>query len=191
MSLLIQLFLEFFKIGLFAVGGGLATIPFLHQLAEKYTWFTVETLVDMIAISESTPGAMGVNMATYVGFHIKGILGGLAAPLSLVLPSVIIIVIISKILDKFKSSSIVQNALYGLRAASTALIAAAGIGVAKIAFLHVGEDGSLAFSELFSIINWKAIVLSLAIWYGLVKWKKHPILYIVVAAVAGIVFQFH
>ena len=80
---------------------------------------------------------------------------------------------------------------YGLRAASTALIAAAGIGVAKIAFLHVGEDGSLAFSELFSIINWKAIVLSLAVWYGLVKWKKHPILYIVVAAVAGIVFQFH
>ena len=145
----------------------------------------------MIAVSESTPGPMGVTMAPYVGFHIKGILGGLAAPLSLVLPSVIIIVIISKILDKFKSSSIVQNALYGLRAASTALIAAAGIGVAKIAFLHVGEDGSLAFSELFSIINWKAIVLSLAIWYGLVKWKKHPILYIVVAAVAGIVFQFH
>ena len=191
MSLLIQLFLEFFKIGLFAVGGGLATIPFLHQLAEKYTWFTVETLVDMIAISESTPGAMGVNMATYVGFHIKGILGGLAAPLSLVLPSVIIIVIISKILDKFKSSAIVQNALYGLRAASTALIAAAGIGVAKIAFLHVGEDGSLVLSKLFSIINWKAIVLALAIWYGLVKWKKHPILYIVAAAVIGIVFQFH
>ena len=145
----------------------------------------------MIAVSESTPGPMGVNMATYVGFHIKGILGGLAAPLSLVLPSVIIIVIISKILDKFKSSSIVQNALYGLRAASTALIAAAGIGVAKIAFLHVGEDGSLVLSKLFSIINWKAIVLALAIWYGLVKWKKHPILYIVVAAVAGIVFQFH
>ena len=191
MSLLIQLFLEFFKIGLFAVGGGLATIPFLHQLAEKYTWFTVETLVDMIAISESTPGAMGVNMATYVGFHIKGILGGLAAPLSLVLPSVIIIIIISKILDRFKASAIVQNALYGLRAASTALIAAAGIGVAKIAFLHVGEDGSLVLSKLFSIINWKAIVLALAIWYGLVKWKKHPIFYIVAAAVIGIVFQFH
>ena len=77
------------------------------------------------------------------------------------------------------------------RIASTALIAAAGIGVAKIAFLHVGEDGSLVLSKLFSIINWKAIVLALAIWYGLVKWKKHPILYIVVAAVAGIVFQFH
>lgn len=191
MMLYLQLFWEFFKTGLFAIGGGMATLPFLYDMADKTGWFTRAQLADMIAVSESTPGPIGVNMATYVGFHIKGILGGLAAPLSLVLPSVIIIVIISKILDKFKSSSIVQNALYGLRAASTALIAAAGIGVAKIAFLHVGEDGSLAFSELFSIINWKAIVLSLAIWYGLVKWKKHPILYIVVAAVAGIVFQFH
>ena len=191
MMILIRLFFEFFKAGLFAIGGGMATLPFLYNISDKTGWFTYGQLADMVAISESTPGPMGVNMATYVGFHIKGILGGLAAPLSLVLPSVIIIVIISKILDKFKSSSIVQNALYGLRAASTALIAAAGIGVAKIAFLHVGEDGSLAFSELFSIINWKAIVLSLAIWYGLVKWKKHPILYIVVAAVAGIMFQFH
>lgn len=191
MMILIRLFFEFFKAGLFAVGGGMATLPFLYNISDKTGWFTYGQLADMVAISESTPGPMGVNMATYVGFHIKGILGGLAAPLSLVLPSVIIIVIISKILDKFKSSSIVQNALYGLRAASTALIAAAGIGVAKIAFLHVGEDGSLAFSELFSIINWKAILLSLAIWYGLVKWKKHPILYIVVAAVAGIMFQFH
>ena len=179
MMILIRLFFEFFKAGLFAIGGGMATLPFLYNISDKTGWFTYGQLADMVAISESTPGPMGVNMATYVGFHIKGILGGLAAPLSLVLPSVIIIVIISKILDKFKSSSIVQNALYGLRAASTALIAAAGIGVAKIAFLHVGEDGSLAFSELFSIINWKAIVLSLAIWYGLVKWKKHPILYIV------------
>jgi len=185
------LFLEFFKTGLFAIGGGLATLPFLKQISLRYPWFTPNDLMDMIAVSESTPGPMGVNSATYAGFHAAGIPGALMATCSLVLPSVIIIVIISKILDKFKSSSIVQNALYGLRAASTALIAAAGIGVAKIAFLHVGEDGSLAFSELFSIINWKAIVLSLAIWYGLVKWKKHPILYIVVAAVAGIVFQFH
>ena len=191
MMILIRLFFEFFKAGLFAIGGGMATLPFLYNISDKTGWFTYGQLADMVAISESTPGPMGVNMATYVGFHIKGILGGLAAPLSLVLPSVIIIVIISKILDKFKSSSIVQNALYGLRAASTALIAAAGIGVAKIAFLHVGEDGSLVLSKLFSIINWKAIVLALAIWYGLVKWKKHPILYIVVAAVAGIVFQFH
>lgn len=191
MMILIRLFFEFFKAGLFAIGGGMATLPFLYNISDKTGWFTYGQLADMVAISESTPGPMGVNMATYVGFHIKGILGGLAAPLSLVLPSVIIIIIISKILDRFKASAIVQNALYGLRASSTALIAAAGIGVAKIAFLHVGEDGSLVLSKLFSIINWKAIVLALAIWYGLVKWKKHPIFYIVAAAVIGIVFQFH
>lgn len=191
MMLILELCFRFFFCGLFAIGGGLATLPFLYNISKETGWYTFNDISNMIAVSESTPGPMGVNMATYVGFHIKGILGGLAAPLSLVLPSVIIIVIISKILDKFKSSSIVQNALYGLRAASTALIAAAGIGVAKIAFLHVGEDGSLVLSKLFSIINWKAIVLALAIWYGLVKWKKHPILYIVAAAVTGIVFQFH
>ena len=191
MMIFVRLFFEFFKAGLFAIGGGMATLPFLYNISDKTGWFTYGQLADMVAISESTPGPMGVNMATYVGFHIKGILGGLAAPLSLVLPSVIIIIIISKILDRFKASAIVQNALYGLRAASTALIAAAGIGVAKIAFLHVGEDGSLVLSKLFSIINWKAIVLALAIWYGLVKWKKHPIFYIVAAAVIGIVFQFH
>ena len=191
--LILELCFRFFCCGLFLwSAGGLATLPFLYNISKETGWYTFSDISNMIAVSESTPGPMGVNMATYVGFHIKGILGGLAAPLSLVLPSVIIIVIISKILDKFKSSSIVQNALYGLRAASTALIAAAGIGVAKIAFLHVGEDGSLVLSKLFSIINWRGgSLLALAIWYGLVKWKKHPILYIVVAAVARIVFQFH
>ena len=191
MMLILELCFRFFCCGLFAVGGGLATLPFLYNISKETGWYTFSDISNMIAVSESTPGPMGVNMATYVGFHIKGILGGLASPLSLVLPSVIIIIIISKILDRFKASAIVQNALYGLRAASTALIAAAGIGVAKIAFLHVGEDGSLVLSKLFSIINWKAIVLALAIWYGLVKWKKHPIFYIVAAAVIGIVFQFH
>ena len=138
MMLILELCFRFFCCGLFAIGGGLATLPFLYNISKETGWYTFNDISNMIAVSESTPGPMGVNMATYVGFHIKGILGGLAAPLSLVLPSVIIIVIISKILDKFKSSAIVQNALYGLRAASTALIAAAGIGVAKIAFLHVG-----------------------------------------------------
>ncbi len=191
MILILELCFRFFCCGLFAVGGGLATLPFLYNISKETGWYTFNDISNMIAISESTPGPMGVNMATYVGYHIKGILGGLAAPLSLVLPSVIIIVIISKILDRFKSSVIVQNALYGLRAASTALIAAAGMGVAKIAFLHVGEDGSIDFTKILSVINWKAIILGCAIWYAYVKWKKHPILYIVAAAAAGIVFQFH
>ena len=109
--LLLRLYWEFLLIGMFSMGGGMATVPFLFDLSQRTAWFSTADLTTMIAISEATPGPIGVNMATYVGFHIKGILGGLAAPLSLVLPSVIIIVIISKILDKFKSSSIVQNAL--------------------------------------------------------------------------------
>ena len=113
MMLILELCFRFFCCGLFAIGGGLATLPFLYNISKETGWYTFSDISNMIAVSESTPGPMGVNMATYVGFHIKGILGGLAAPLSLVLPSVIIIVIISKILDKFKSSSIVQNAQIG------------------------------------------------------------------------------
>lgn len=191
MMLILELCFRFFCCGLFAVGGGLATLPFLYNISKETGWYTFSDISNMIAVSESTPGPMGVNMATYVGYHIKGVLGALAAPVSLVLPSVIIIIIISKILDRFKSSAIVQNALYGLRAASTALIAAAGVGVAKIAFLHLGEDGSMDVGNLFSVINWKAIVLALVIWYALAKWKKHPIFYIVVSAAIGIVLQFH
>ena len=127
MSLLIQLFLEFFKIGLFAVGGGLATIPFLHQLAEKYTWFTVETLVDMIAISESTPGAMGVNMATYTGFTTAGIPGSLVATLGLVLPSIVIIIIIAHFLKQFSDSPVVKAIFTGLKPAVAALILCAAL----------------------------------------------------------------
>ena len=97
----IKLFLEFFKIGLFAVGGGLATIPFLYDLAEKTSWFTKAELSNMIAVGESTPGPIGVNMATYAGVQTTGILGGISATLGLICPSLIIILIIAKILDKF------------------------------------------------------------------------------------------
>ena len=88
MSEFIRLCIEFFKTGLFAVGGGLASIPFLKEMAVKYGWFTIEDLTTMIAVSESTPGPIGVNMATYVGFHMYGLAGGIAATLSLVAPSI-------------------------------------------------------------------------------------------------------
>ena len=114
----LRLFLEFCKVGLFSVGGGLATIPFLTDLGERTGWFTSGQLADMIAISESTPGPMGVNMATYVGFTSGGPLGGVIATLGLVFPSVIIILIISKFLQKFRQSKVVDGVFYGLRAAS-------------------------------------------------------------------------
>ena len=124
----ITLFLEFFKIGLFAVGGGMVAIPFLYELTNKYDWFTKEVLGDMIAISESTPGPVGVNMATYAGINASGVLGGIIATLGLVFPSVVIIILVSKILEKFKSNKYVANAFSGIRPGTTGMIASAGIG---------------------------------------------------------------
>lgn len=110
---LITLFLEFFKIGLFSVGGGLATLPFLYDLADRYDWFTRVQLIDMIAISESTPGPIGVNMATFAGYNTAGIIGGFTATMGIVVPALLVIITIAKVLDKFKDNKYVQSAFYG------------------------------------------------------------------------------
>ena len=125
--LLFQLFYEFFKTGLFAVGGGLATLPFLYDLSDRSGWFTYQDLSNLIAVSESTPGPIGVNAATYVGFLTAGPFGALIATLGLITPSVLIILLISQILERFRKNPLVEKLFYGLRPASTGLIAAAGL----------------------------------------------------------------
>lgn len=186
MRVLLEMFIRFFGCGLFSIGGGLATLPFLYSIAEQTGWYTYDDISNMIAISESTPGPLGVNMATYVGYQTEGLIGALVAPLSLVLPSVIIIILVSKVLDKFKTAPIVQHALYGLRAASVALITAAGLGVAKIALLRLD-----AVSEgVLAVFDWKSIILAIAIYIGLKKFPKHPIFYIVISAAVGVAFGF-
>ena len=137
--ILLRLFFEFFKTGLFAVGGGLATFPFLQAMAEKTGWFTTAQLADMIAIAESTPGPMGVNAATYVGFTTAGIPGAVIATLGLITPSIIIILIIAAFLNAFRDSKIVQRVFYTLRPTSSGLIAASGLSVAAMAFFHSGS----------------------------------------------------
>lgn len=188
MNGLIQLAYEFFKTGLFAVGGGLATLPFLYAMSASTGWFSTQDVANMIAISESTPGPMGVNMATYVGFASFGIAGALVGPFALVFPSLIIIVLVSKILDKFKESQAVQHVFYGLRPASTGLIIAAGLGVAKIALLQI--DLYEKTSRLVDLFNYKAVILAAGIYLFLKKKEVHPILVIVASAVIGIVFRF-
>lgn len=188
MTGLLRLAIEFFKTGLFAVGGGLATLPFLYAMGEATGWFTAQDVANMIAISESTPGPMGVNMATYVGFNSFGILGSLVGPLALVFPSVVIIVIISKILSKFKESKLVQDVFYGLRPASTGLIIAAGLGVAKIALLYV--DNFIDTGNIFNLFNYKAILLAAVIFFVMRKKDLHPILVVVISAIIGILFKF-
>ena len=188
----LRLFFEFCKVGLFSVGGGLATIPFLTELGERTGWFTSGQLADMIAISESTPGPMGVNMATYVGYTSGGMPGGVVATLGLIFPSVVIILIISGFLQKFRHSRAVDGVFYGLRAASVALITAAMLQVARIAlmFHETALPGSgAARTQLF---YWPAILLAAAIFvlarYTPLK-KFHPICFIGLAAVVGIIFQ--
>ena len=117
----LRLFFEFFKVGLFSVGGGLATIPFLTDIGARTGWFTAADLADMLAISESTPGPIGVNMATYTGFHVGGIPGGIIATLGLIAPAIIVITVIAGFLKKFRESRVVDGVFSGLRPASTAL----------------------------------------------------------------------
>ena len=183
----IQLFLEFFRAGLFAVGGGLATIPFLMDIGARTGWFTSAELADMIAVSESTPGPMGVNMATYVGFTILSVGGCVIATLGLITPSIIIILIIAQFLKKFRENRLVQDVFYGLRPASTAMIAAAGLEVIQLALLRTGLWGQGAPMELF---RWKCILLAAALLVCTRVWTKlHPVVWIAAAAVAGVVFQ--
>ena len=120
--ILLRLFYEFFKTGLFSVGGGMATIPFLQHMGETTGWFTNQELTTMIAVSESTPGPMGVNMATYVGFTVAGVPGAVIATLGEVTPSIIVILIIAALLRNFRENRYVDRAFYGLRPASTGLI---------------------------------------------------------------------
>ena len=193
---LLRLFLEFCRVGLFSVGGGLATIPFLTDLGERTGWFTSGDLADMIAISESTPGPMGVNMATYVGFHTAGVFGGIIATLGLIFPSIVIILIIAGFLEKFRQSKAVDAVFYGLRAASVALITAALLQVAKIALMfHEVAGPEMApgsFVPKYELFYWPAIILAVVI-FVLVKYsplkKLHPICFLGLAALAGVIFR--
>ncbi len=181
------LFLEFFKIGLFSVGGGLATIPFLYDLIDKYNWFNENMLIDMIAVSESTPGAIGVNMATFSGFESAGILGSIVSTLGLVAPSLIIIVILAKFLQKFKESEVVKSVFLGLRPAVTALIAAAGFQVIRISLITINKFELT--NNILDLIDIKSTIIMLVLLFAIRKYKKHPIVYIASAAVLGIIFK--
>lgn len=187
MIIYLRLWFEFFKVGLFSIGGGLATLPFLSDMGAKTGWFGARDIADMIAISESTPGPMGINMATYVGHKIAGVIGGIVATLGEIAPAIILILIIARVLKQFKEAKVVQNIFYGLRPASTGLIAAAGIGVAKIALLRL--DVFRKTGAFLDIFNWKLILLAVIIYVTLVKFRKHPILYIAAAAAAGVIFK--
>ena len=195
MMIFLELFCRFFMVGLFSVGGGLATLPFLASMGETTGWFDSMDISNMVAISESTPGPIGINMATYIGYQIGsqvspglGIVGSIIASLGEVTPAIVIIMIVSRMLMKFRDSKYVEYVFYGLRAASVGLIAAAWLGVAKIAFYSsevMAESGNFLMA-----IDYKSIILSVLIFFLATKFKKlHPIALIVFSAVVGIVFK--
>ena len=192
MTLYLRLFYEFFKTGLFAFGGGMATLPFLYSMSDATGWFTHGQRADMIAVSESTPGPIGVNMATFVGFTTGGIPGAIIATLGLVAPSIIVILIIARVLEAFRQNKYVDAVFYGLRPCSVGLIAAAGMLVVKIAMFNFdlyGQTGALA--DLF---NFRALALAAALVvltrFVKITKKLHPVVFIAASAAVGIIFSF-
>ena len=199
MSVYLQLYWEFFKTGLFAVGGGMATLPFLKDIGEKTGWYTYSDLMNMLAVSESTPGPIGINMATYVGFTVGGPLGAVIATIGEVTPSIIVILIIAVLLKSFRDNKYVNHAFYGLRPASTGLIGAACVAVilevlTSVIVLSEGRifnafqlgEGSILHLLKLALA---ALLLILTNWVKPVK-NLHPIVFIALSAVVGILFGF-
>lgn len=180
MKLLLLLYFEFFKIGLFSIGGGLATIPFLQELSVKYGWFSQELFANMIAISESTPGPIGVNMATYVGYHTAGIPGGIISTLGLISPSIIVILLIARLLTHFKENKYVQSIFYILRPLATGLVISATVQILKIALFIPNTQ------SFITALKVKELILFFAMLIAIFSLKKNPIFYIIAGAVIGI-----
>ena len=185
MSVLWQLIVEFFKVGLFAAGGGLASIPFLTEISQKYNWYTLDDLTTMIAVSESTPGPLGVNMATYVGYIMHGVLGAVVATFALILPSIIIVTIIAKYLRQFRDSRIVKAIFAGLKPAVIAFIISACLDIFITTLFHTEQSSS--FLQLINFPNVFFLIVLLIISNRFPK--LHPILFIVCSACIGIVFS--
>lgn len=181
--LYLRLFYEFAKIGLFSIGGGLVTLPFLYSLSDKTGWFTHTDVVNLIAVSESTPGPIGINAATYVGYLVGGVGGAILATAALILPSLVIVLVISRVLAQFRDSRLVNDLFYGLRPASTGLIAAAGFLVMRVTFWAPGAH------SLLTLLRWPQIGLGLVLLFATRKWDRHPVFYIALSALAGIILR--
>ncbi len=166
----------------------MASLPFLYDISDKTGWFSHAQLADMIAISESTPGPIGINMATYVGFTSAGVAGAVLASLGFIIPSLIIVSVVSRFLKKFSENKFVKGAFYGLRAVSVALVCSALVSVLKISLINIplfNETGN--FFDLLSI---PGILLAVLCWFILKKWNPHPVVILGISAVAGIAFGF-
>ena len=186
---LLFLFATFFKIGLFAIGGGLATLPFLFELADGISginaegWLTREMIGDMLALAQSSPGALGANLSAYTGFRYVGIPGGYIASLGLVAPSIIIIILVARALNSFRENTVVKSLFAGFRPAAAGLLTAAGFGAIALSLWN------RAAPVWYEFVRWKESLIFLALFFLVHRYKKHPIIYIFAAGVIGIVFK--
>ena len=172
MIIYLKLFLEFFHIGLFSFGGGYATLPFLYHIADVQHWYTTKQLSDMIALSSVTPGPVGVNVATYAGFTTAGIMGAFIATFSVVLPSFIIVILVSKFLEKFKKNKYVQSVIYTLKPAGCGLLASVGVDM------------------FVNNINLFGMFLLAGLFFAGLMEKRSPVFYLAVSGVAGLLAGF-
>lgn len=198
MMVYIKLFFEFFKTGLFAIGGGMATLPFLKAIGESTGWYTNAELMNMLAVSESTPGPIGINMATYVGFKVAGIPGAIVATIGEITPSIVVIILVAAILNKFKNSKLVGDVFYGLRPTSSGLIGAACVTVVLQVLTTISiANNSKGIINTFTIqpdtcvvilpaILLAAVLLVATNWIKPLK-KLHPIVFIAFSAVVGLI----
>lgn len=191
----LQLYFEFFKIGLFAVGGGLASLPFIYELSAKTGWFTDLDIANMVAVSESTPGPLGVNMATYVGCTTTGLGGGVVATLGLITPSILIIILIAAFLNHFEDNRYVKSFFGMIRPVAVALITVAWLGIVNLAFF--GNAFSVAgltdipalWNQITAVVDWRMLVYAAVLLVFIKKVQKYPIPTILVSAAVGIVLK--
>ena len=175
MNILVSLFLTFLKIGTFSFGGGYAMIPFMQrEIIENHNWISNNVFMDIIGISQMTPGPVSINSATFIGFKVSGILGSVAATLGVVTTSFILVSIASKAMEKFKESKILKGALLGMRPVLIALIIQAFVDLAKDAYVDI-----------------KSVIITLIIGALLLSKKVHPIVCIIIAGILGVVFYWH
>jgi chromate transporter len=180
---LLYLFAVFFRIDLFAVGGGLAVLPFLFELADRSDWLTRESVGNMLALAQSAPGAIGVNLSAYTGFTYAGIGGAFAAAMGFVVPSIVIIVIIARILRAFSENKIVKTVFTALRPAAAGLLSAAGLGAIVLSLWNSTAP------RWYEFLRWKEFLLFGIIFFLIVKFKKHPVLYIAFAGTVGVILK--
>ena len=183
------LFTTFFKIGLFSFGGGYAMIPLIQHELETHGWMSSAQFVDIIAIAEMTPGPIAVNAATFVGFRVSGFFGGLVATVGVAMPSLLLILFLSGFFFKYRTHPLQKSIFHCIRPAVTGLIAAAAISICRTALLRIPEHTNIWIvfkASPLASVDWMGVALFAVFLLLLIRWKLHPVLLIVIAAVSGI-----